>query len=257
MSRGLNKQTIFRNDLDCLAFLRELQSCIARFEWKCLAYVLMVNHFHLLILTPKANLGQGMRDLKGEYAKGFNARHGGRGPIYDDRYKSQLVQDGDYLLSVARYIALNPVRAGLVKRPEDYRWSSYRHLHAGEPTRLIDAKELLSRISLDLVQARREFIDLVADGAGLPVVKRRAPIIGSKQFVRAHAPNEPPEQPVARATWNQARPPLSALVDRLPQDEAMRAARLTYRYTLREIAAALGCSTETVRRRLRMWDVRT
>ena len=82
-------------------------------------------------------------------------------------------------------------------------------------------------------------------------------IFGDEDFVKAHAPTEPPPRPVARAAFDQARPTLAELVDRHLPDEVIRRARLEYRYTLGEIAAAIGCSAETVRRRLKMWDVGT
>jgi REP-associated tyrosine transposase len=257
MSRGINKQPTFHSRLDYDAFLRELQSSVIRCGWRCIAYCLMGNHFHLLVQTPRANLAPGMRDLKSAYATGFNGRHGRRGPLFESRYKSQLVQDRDYLIAAARYIALNPVRAGLTLRPEDYPWSSFRDFEAGTPSRLMDPRPLLSSISADREVARQTFLELVADGSGLPAYDPRPPIFGDAEFVKQHAPDDPPEQPVARAVWDQARPAIAELVERLSEDDAMREARCTHRYTIREIAAAFACSAETVRRRLKMWDVRT
>ena len=91
----------------------------------------------------------------------------------------------------------------------------------------------------------------------LPTFDPRRLIVGDAPFVEEHAPKEPPVSPVARIAFDQARPPIGDLVDRLGRDEAIRQARLQFRYTIREIALAVGCSTETVRRRLRSWDVRT
>lgn len=254
MSRGLNKQTIYRESIDYRSFLLELSDCVVRFKWRCLAYCLMNNHFHLLIQTPQANLGEGMRDLKSAYATTFNARYGRRGPLFEGRYRSQLVQTGDYLLAAARYIALNPVRAGLTIRPELYEWSSYRLLHAGESSRLFDDAALISQLE---GRGREGFLRVVDDGLGLPTFDASTPFVGDRRFVTSHAPSLAPDQPVSRAAWDQARPPITELLSDLPRDEAIREARLTHRYTLREIAETVGCSTETIRRALRMWDVRT
>lgn len=253
VSRGINKQTIFFDRDDCQSFLLELRACVVRFEWRCLSYVLMGNHFHLLIQTPKANLGVGMRDLKSAYAFGLNRRHGASGPRFEGRYRSQLIQDGPYLKAAARYIALNPIRAELTRRPEDYEWSSFGSLRRGEPSTVVDHKTLLRRLEM----TRDEFIALVDDGAGLPAFDPRTLIYGDRSFVREHAPRTPPKQPIERAAFDQSRPPLSKLMREMPEEIAIREARNTYHYTIREIAEAVGRSTETVRRRLRMWDVRT
>lgn len=253
MSRGINRQVIFRTPTDYAAFLLDLQACATRFGWHCLAHCLMPNHFHLLLQTPWPNLGLGMRDLKGGYASAFNRRHGESGPRFEGRYRSQLVQEGDYAMAVARYIALNPVRAGLTLLPEAYEWSSFRSMQGGQPLKPVDNRRLLNLLNL----TREAFVELVRDGAGLPLISPTSPICGDAAFVEHHAPGEPPRQPVERAAFDQARPPLSSIIETLPRDEAIREARSTHHFTIKEIAAALGCSTETVRRRLRMWDVRT
>jgi putative transposase len=211
----------------------------------------MGNHYHLLIQTPLANLGVGMRDLNSQYVAGFNRRHDRDGGLLKRPYKAQLVQDDRYLLAAARYIAMNPVRAGLVERPEDWGWSSFADLWRGAPS------PLLPLIDEHRDHARRLFIDLVRDGAGLPPFEPEKAIFGDAAFVARHAPELPPEQPVERRSWDQARPPLVEVASQFRRDEAIARARIDYRYTVKEIAEHFGCSTETVRRRLRMWDVRT
>ena len=249
MSRGINRRDIFTDDQDRSSFLLQLKDCLVRFEWRCLAFCLMPNHFHVLLRTPRANLGTGMRDLKSGYATTFNQRHGRSGPLFESRYKSRLVQDDAYMLAVARYIALNPVRAGLVRRPEDWRWSFMRELVDGT-VGVVDNRDLLATLASDHGQARSQFLDLVADGAGLPAYDPSKPIFGERSFVERHAPRELTEAPVTRDVWNQARPPLSELLEVHSGDRMIHEARNTYRYTIKEIAAACGCSTETVRRRL-------
>ena len=152
---------------------------------------------------------------------------------------------------------MNPVRAGLAERAEQWRWSSFAELKAGVTSELVDDRRMLSMLGRDPADARALLLDLVAEASGLPTYDPTRLIYGDAEFVKHHAPATPPQQPVARAAWNQARPTLEDLVARYPRDEAMRVARAVHRYTIKEIAQQFGCSPETVRRRLRMWDVRT
>ena len=103
-----------------------LEKTITARGWCLRAFVLMSNHYHLLFETPTANLSRGMKDLDGDYASAFNSRHGRVGHLFQGRFKSHLVDSDSYLLEVARYIVLNPVRAGMVSAVGDWPWSSYR-----------------------------------------------------------------------------------------------------------------------------------
>jgi putative transposase len=94
-------------------------------RWECYAYCLMTNHYHLVIETPDANLARGMRQLNGVYTQCFNRHHGHTGHVFQGRYKAILVDRDSYLLELARYVVLNPVRVGMVKSPQQWRWSSY------------------------------------------------------------------------------------------------------------------------------------
>jgi len=86
----------------------------------------MDNHDHLIIETPDGNLSKGMRQLNGVYTQMFNMRHKRAGHIFQGRYKAILVQKESHLLTVCRYVVLNPVRAKTVEKPEEWKWSSYR-----------------------------------------------------------------------------------------------------------------------------------
>jgi REP element-mobilizing transposase RayT len=116
---------IFLDDGDRECFLSILESTVERHRWECHAYCLMGNHFHLVVRTPDANVADGMCRLNGGYARSFNKRHGRSGHLFARRYHAELVQTDGHLLEVVRYVALNPVRAGLCTRPEEWRWSSY------------------------------------------------------------------------------------------------------------------------------------
>ncbi len=130
MNRGNRQQAIFRTDGDRKCFLGALEEVCERTGWKVHAYILMGNHYHLLVETPEPNLTAGMQWLQGTYTKRFNAVHRECGHLFQGRYKAiPLESDGDYFLAVATYIHLNPMRMkgydfGKV-HPEDYVWSSY------------------------------------------------------------------------------------------------------------------------------------
>jgi putative transposase len=137
-NRGIDGRDIFLDDEDRLFFLHWLGQMVEKFGWIVHAWTLMSNHFHLMIETPNGGLSRGMQQLQTNYVQHFNAKLDGnargkstkrrkrRGPLYESRFKNQLIEKESYLLELCRYIVLNPVRAKMVERPEDYQWSSYR-----------------------------------------------------------------------------------------------------------------------------------
>jgi REP element-mobilizing transposase RayT len=125
-SRGNERQPIYRQDEDRLLFLDVLKEVCRRFNWLVHAYCLMDNHYHLLVETPDGNLSKGMRHLNGVYTQRFNRKQQREGHVFQGRYKAILVDKENYLLELARYIVLNPVRAKMVKSAEEWPWSSYR-----------------------------------------------------------------------------------------------------------------------------------
>lgn len=131
MSRGNRGEPIFSDDQDRQTFLKTLAQTCERTGWMLHAYVLMTNHYHLLIETPEPNLVAGMKWLQGTYTRRYNARHNVNGHLFQGRYRSLLVdnQDNSYLGIVSTYIHLNPARAGLVPAGKQtlrsYRWSSF------------------------------------------------------------------------------------------------------------------------------------
>ncbi len=125
-SRGNERKAIFADDRDREMFLHYLGRAVVRFGWSLTAYVLMTNHFHLVVQTPEPNLSRGMQWLNTAYVVWFNRRHERSGHLYGGRFKAFLIQKECYFTTVLRYVVLNPVRANMVARPENYRWSSYR-----------------------------------------------------------------------------------------------------------------------------------
>lgn len=126
MSRGNDGIPIFRDDEDRQLFLDLLAQEIARSGWILHEYCLMTNHYHLAIETPECTLSTGMHRLLGRYAQRFNSRHERRGHLFMERFKSILVENEAYGLVLSPYIVLNPVHAGMVARPEEWSWSSFR-----------------------------------------------------------------------------------------------------------------------------------
>lgn len=131
MSRGNRQEAIFRDAKDCQKFLETLSEACGRCGWRIHAFVLMGNHYHLLLETPEANLVAGMKWLQGTYTQRFNSRHKVWGHLLQGRYKALLVdgEGGDYFSAVGNYIHLNPARtksfdvaSGTLS---DYRWSSF------------------------------------------------------------------------------------------------------------------------------------
>jgi REP-associated tyrosine transposase len=124
-SRGNRRQAIYHDDDDRRYFLQLCDRVARRRAWRVHAYCLMTNHFHLLLETPEPNLSTGMHQLNGVYAKQFNERHSWDGHLFDKRFESRLVESESHYMEVLRYVAFNPVRAGLCAHPSEWRWSSF------------------------------------------------------------------------------------------------------------------------------------
>jgi REP element-mobilizing transposase RayT len=126
MNRGRRGELIYDDTQDYLDFIDLLKEANAMWKVNIAAYCLMTNHYHLLIQTPQANLDRCMRHINGIYTQRYNRRHHIDGQLFRGRYKAILVDADNYLLEIVRYIHRNPVRAGIVKHLQYYRWSSYR-----------------------------------------------------------------------------------------------------------------------------------
>jgi REP element-mobilizing transposase RayT len=124
--RGNEKREIFRDDHDRRGLLSLFARAVTILQWRVHAYVLMGNHYHLLLETPEPNLSRGMRQINGVYTQRFNRRHDRVGHLFQGRFHSILVEKEAHLLELVRYVVLNPVRAGLAKSPEEWPWSNYR-----------------------------------------------------------------------------------------------------------------------------------
>src|SRR5260370_19760894 len=167
-SRGNERRRIFRADADRRKFLELLAEAVSRFAWSLTGWVLMSNHFHLVLETPEhLTLSEGMQWLNGTYADWFNRKYKRVGHLFQGRFKSFLIEKEADLLEVLRYVVLNPVRAGMVERPEAYRWSSYRATAGVEAApEWLDVDAALALFAPDAALARTYYRELVLAGIG-------------------------------------------------------------------------------------------
>ena len=144
--RGNNRQAIFKDDLDRKRYLDKLVHYCDQKEVSLLCYCLLSNHIHLLVETPQGNLSKMMQAFQTSYTLYLNRRHHRSGHVFGQRYKALLVDKDNYLLPVSRYIHRNALEAKLVKRPQDYRWSSYGAYANGKRIRGVTTSIVLEQL---------------------------------------------------------------------------------------------------------------
>ena len=165
MSRGSAKQKIFLDNGDRFSFVRKLSEVVTSYEWACYAYCLLDNHYHLLIETPQANISEGMHMLNSDYCDYFKRKYDSVGHVLQGRFTSPLVENEGHLMVIVRYIPGNPVKAGLVSEPEQWRWSSYRAISGLDPAPdFLDVNYTLRIFSDDIETARKAYMRSVAEG---------------------------------------------------------------------------------------------
>ena len=152
--RGVNKETIFLDEADRKMFLRLLKKYKTELNCNVYAYCLMSNHVHLLIEDKQLNIGELMKNITCVYAGEFNKKYNRVGHLFQDRFKSQNVENQNYLLRLIRYIHRNPEKAGICKT-EKYKWSSYNEVIYG--SKIIDRNFILSIYSDNKFYAINEF----------------------------------------------------------------------------------------------------
>lgn len=198
LSRGNERSDIFVDERDRHSFLDTIEEMSQRFEIDVFAYVLMSNHYHLLLRTRRANLKKAMHWFGTTYTQRFNRRHLRSGHLFQGRYKSIIVQNEAYLLQLSYYIHRNPQRAGTVKRLADYRWSSYRvYAYDRKTPEWLSTDLILSQFEgeQDRHKSYREKVQEYAkEEKRLFEDLRHGLILGSRQFVekirKKHLPSE-------------------------------------------------------------------
>lgn len=168
--RTAGPTSMFRDDFDRTCFCRRLLKSIDRYGWTCIAFVLMRTHFHFLLEVEDDVLQPGMRDFFGPYAQEFNRRHRRYGHLRAEAYKLRRIRDDRDLQGCARYIANNPVEAGLCELPQDWYWSSYPG-SAGYDRAFpfVDDRLLLGTLHKDVTIARGMLRDVIeiTDSTGI------------------------------------------------------------------------------------------
>jgi len=270
-SRGNARQDIFADDADRTRFLELLGREIEQHRWRCHAYCLMDNHYHLLVETPEANLSRGMGRLNMAYAQAFNRRHERSGHLFQGRFHAVVIEKDSHLLELCRYVVLNPVRAGTAAVPEVWPWSSYRATASGRGgPDWLTTRWTLQRFGGADADGRRAYRRFVREGIGgaSPWHDLRAgAFLGGDGFLRrmagrlrrefpdrvaatARRPDRPTAREIGAAVAKAARVPPETVLDRRANQAVFKVAvyllRRAGNLPLSEVAARAGVSAPRV-----------
>jgi REP element-mobilizing transposase RayT len=263
-TRGNGGEDIFVDDQDRQQFLGVLEAVVLRSGWIIHAYVLMGNHYHLLVETPKANLSRGMRQLNGVYTQRFNTRHASGGRVFQGRFKAILLERDAYLLELARYIVLNPLRLKAAKNISRYRWSSYRAT-AGEiqAPSWLNTAWTLAHFGRGSSVAQRKYAEFVAAGLSLPSPLEKVKsqiLLGSTAFVKKMQQRLLHKVDGKRDKKPRGRPSLKSLFpqssrsDKALRNAAIQRAYQDYSYSMSEIAEAAQIHFSTVSKVIKLGE---
>jgi putative transposase len=256
-SRGDRREDIYFGDDDRLAWLEILGAVCRRFQWSCHAWCQMDNHYHAVIETPEGNLSQGMRQLNGVYTQYVNRTHDRVGHVFQGRFKAILVERDAYLLELARYVVLNPVRARMAKRPEQWVWSSYRAtIGKADRPPWLHTDWILGQFAARRSRAVEKYAEFVRAGAGLPSIwdnLRNQIYLGGDAFIERLHKRAPKGTDLGEIPRIQRRPvakPLSVYeaVGKGDRDVAIAAAFRSGDYTMKHLAEHFGVHYSTVSR---------
>jgi putative transposase len=199
IQRGHDRQRCFFVDDDFDVYRKWLHEQALLVECRVHAYVLMSNHVHLLVSVEDVRrLALMMKGVAQAYSQYFNHRHRSSGTVWDGRYKSCLVQTEGYFLTCQRYIELNPVRAGMVRFPGNYKWSSYRSNAEGRHDALVTPHSMYERLGRDASERRQAYLKLFQEAltpmqiAQIRAAGNRGGVLGDKQFVAKAKPTPQP-----------------------------------------------------------------
>ena len=253
-SRGDRREDIYESDSDRRLFLSVFGDVCERYNWVCHAYCLMSNHYHLLIETPDANLSKGMRQLNGVYTQAFNRANDRVGHVFQGRYKGILVEKQSYLLELARYIVLNPVRAEMVRSARDWPWSSYRAT-AGQVAapNCLSVDWLLASFGVKKKDAVAAYKRFISDGKNQPTPwkeLRNQVYLGSDEFVQTMQALIDGEKELSEVPMSQRRPKPRSISyyekNARTRNQAMVNAYGSGGYSLKEVGDYFGLHYSTV-----------
>lgn len=255
-SRGDRREDIYLDVDDRREWLAILAQVCKRFNWKCHAWCQMSNHYHIVVETPDANLSAGMRQLNGVYTQWFNRAHDRVGHVFQGRFKGILVEKDSYLLELARYVVLNPVRAGIVKDSVRWPWSSYHEMIGQrESAEWLQTDWLLAQFASQRSRAIQKYVEFVREGVKNESVwgELQGQIyLGREKFVRAMQKQAEKKESLTEIPRAQRRPIAKSLShyekSHPNRDEAIVNAYATGDYTLQDIAEYFELHYTTISR---------
>lgn len=180
-NRGLEKKVIFKQDKDYNKLLDKLSQLLVEGDWIIYAYCLLPNHFHLLVEEKKLPIAKLMGRLFTSYGVYFNKKYKRQGPLFGDRFKSKLIQKDSYFLEVSRYIHLNPVKANLVKDPQDYPYSSLREYSGKGVRKIINLDKVTTLLGNKLTRIE-DYLSYVKEGVNQDL-EEYDPFINTKDVI--------------------------------------------------------------------------
>lgn len=188
-ARGNERRKIYFTKTDYDKFLQYVAEAKKKYGIQIHGYVLMTNHYHLIIETPKANLGRAMHHINSSYTIYLNRKRNRAGHLFQGRYKAILIEKDRYLAEISRYIHLNPVKAKIMEKPEEYPYSSYKAYIKREGDKIVTPDFILNIFSKQKKEAQRKYMEYVARGVGEdlenPLKKVYGGfILGGKKFIK-------------------------------------------------------------------------
>jgi REP element-mobilizing transposase RayT len=192
IQRGNDQNEIYKEDRDFIWFLKTVMKVKKDIAFKVYCYVLMSNHYHMTVETSDTHISDIMHAINSTYAIRFNQKYNRKGHVFQGRFKGLLVDKENYLMELSRYIHLNPVKAGLVEKPEHYQWSSYRFYVKDEKDWIVDPEPVLALFQGSLKDSKKNYANFVYQKLSqireekdwLKENTRRQRFLGSREFVK-------------------------------------------------------------------------
>jgi REP element-mobilizing transposase RayT len=254
-SRGDGREDIYLSDEDREIFFKVLSHVVDRFGWKCHAWCLMTNHYHLMIETPKGNLSKGMRQLNGVYTQRFNRSHSRVGHVFQGRYKAILIEKEAYLLELCRYIVRNPVAAGMVALVADWPWSSYRATAGLEKVPAFGCINWILEQFGGSAARYREYVDRTLKEEGSLKKAKGSHVLGSEAFRENVQKNIKADSEIPRLQKHIVRLSLNEIkAGVLDRGAWMAHAYRHHGYTMREIAEYARVHYSLVSKVIKAWE---
>ncbi len=245
MLRGINRMPIFLDDNDRNRLLETIYRMKKEGEYEILAYCLMGNHVHLIMKEGKDTIEKSLKRIGVSYAYYFNKKYHRVGHVFQDRFRSEAIEDDSYLIAAARYIHNNPVQAGIVETVVDYPWSSYHdYVKTGKASEKVNTEILLSILSED-------------EATAIGFFKEYTNQTSEEKFIDTDNKVEKPEKPVLNPVWKLEEllkshgynlDQIRYLEDKKKRNQILRAVKEQSSLSVRELSRLLGISKDIIYR---------